>query len=309
MTDRREMTWLSLTHDFSRELRSALSEYEGEAHALDEPSARRLAAVCRGYLGYLRELGESNPPVIDGLDADGLRADLRACLARLLPACAGPPRSCAEELRALIDGLPERVPLDSPYRFSGNWQFPHARAWMRELEPLAGRPHLSFLEVGSYEGRSACWLLENILTADSSRLLCADAFEPLGPGAEPYEALFDSNIAATGAAHKVSKLKGIAQETLRTLRADQFDFVYLDASSTASEQLEDAVLSWRLVRCGGLVVFDDCGGDKSYQPGVRRAVEMFLSAIEGQYVLLRDDFQISIRRTAPPGLLTDAGSR
>ena len=33
------------------------------------------------------------------------------------------------------------------------------------------------LEIGSFEGRSAIWLLENILTHSNSHLTCVDTFE------------------------------------------------------------------------------------------------------------------------------------
>lgn len=37
----------------------------------------------------------------------------------------------------------------------------------------------------------------------------------------------------------------------------QFDFVYMDASHTRSDTLLDAVLMWRMVAAGAVVVFDD----------------------------------------------------
>lgn len=47
--------------------------------------------------------------------------------------------------------------------------------WERWLAPFKGQP-VTALEIGSYEGRSACWLLENILTHPDARLLCVDTF-------------------------------------------------------------------------------------------------------------------------------------
>ena len=37
----------------------------------------------------------------------------------------------------------------------------------------------------------------------------------------------------------------------------EFDFVYIDASHTHSDTLLDAMLTWRMVATGGVVVFDD----------------------------------------------------
>ncbi len=55
--------------------------------------------------------------------------------------------------------------------------------WEEHLAPFKGKTGVAALEVGSYEGRSAVWLLENILTAPDALITCVD---PLwGAGDEP----------------------------------------------------------------------------------------------------------------------------
>src|SRR5215207_4541549 len=110
-----------------------------------------------------------------------------------------------------------------------------------------GRPGLNFLEVGSFEGRSACWLLRSVLTGEGSRLTCIDLFpEMLGgndarlPRVAHVSANFDHNVAATGAGHRVRKLRGSSEYWLRALPPDSFDFVYLDGSHNAPYVLSDA---------------------------------------------------------------------
>jgi predicted O-methyltransferase YrrM len=44
---------------------------------------------------------------------------------------------------------------------------------------------------------------------------------------------------------------------MRSLPLNSFDIVYIDGSHKASDVLEDAVISWRLVKPGGLIIFDD----------------------------------------------------
>ena len=43
-------------------------------------------------------------------------------------------------------------------------------------EYFNGRENLSFLEVGTLEGRTTVWLLDNILTDSKSRIHCVDPF-------------------------------------------------------------------------------------------------------------------------------------
>lgn len=65
------------------------------------------------------------------------------------------------------------------------------------------------LEIGSYEGRSAVWFLENILTHPTARIVCVDLFTRL-----PFELRFDHNIRISGAGDKVTKMKGRSETVL-----------------------------------------------------------------------------------------------
>lgn len=45
------------------------------------------------------------------------------------------------------------------------------------LAHMRDKENLNFLEIGSFEGRSTGWLLENVLTHDSSKIICIDTFD------------------------------------------------------------------------------------------------------------------------------------
>jgi predicted O-methyltransferase YrrM len=108
------------------------------------------------------------------------------------------------------------------------------------------------LEIGNFEGFSAIWQLEKILTHPTSSITCIDIFnDPV------IEERFDRNIEATGVAYKVKKIKGSSEKMLRALGLEQFDYVYIDGSHLGKFVLSDGVLSWDLVKPGGLIVFDD----------------------------------------------------
>jgi hypothetical protein len=115
-----------------------------------------------------------------------------------------------------------------------------------------GKPNVHALEIGTYEGFSAIWQLENILTDPSSTITCIDIFDE-----KVIEDQFDRNIKATGVAYKVKKLKGSSEIMLRGLNLEQYDYVYIDGSHMPKWVLSDAVLSWDLLKKGGLMIFDD----------------------------------------------------
>ena len=79
------------------------------------------------------------------------------------------------------------------------------------------------------------------------------------------EARFDSNIAkaqsVTGNTATVIKHKKPSNIALVELAAEgrtsTFDLVFVDGSHQATDVLTDAVISFQLLRLGGLMIFDD----------------------------------------------------
>jgi len=115
--------------------------------------------------------------------------------------------------------------LAGEHKFSANFFSRNIETWKHHLRRFAHKPDLNFLEIGSFEGASACWLLKNILTSGSSRLTCIDTFDFAGQGSyylqdEGSESMsieerFDFNIRLTGSAARVRKLIGYSQVVLR----------------------------------------------------------------------------------------------
>jgi predicted O-methyltransferase YrrM len=180
------------------------------------------------------------------------------------------------------------------YRFSQDGTTPNAERWRSVLSHLAGRPGIRALEVGTYEGRSAIWFLENILTDSSSSITCVDLFDG------PYEATFDSNVAAFGG--RVKKIRAPSQLGLRNLEAWSYDFAYIDGSHTAKDVLVDTILAWDLVKPGGIIIFDDYGWagltekltGEAFTP--RIAIDAFLHVLEPYIEIVHKDYQVIVRK-------------
>jgi predicted O-methyltransferase YrrM len=162
----------------------------------------------------------------------------------------------SENLRLSSNPIPSkegRVP-DSPYVFTLLAHYVHIPDWENHLRELKGKPNIQALEIGSFEGFSAIWQLGNILTHPTSSITCIDIFDE-----KTVEERFDRNIKATGVAYKVIKLKGSSEQMLRSLHEQKYDYVYIDGCHLAKWVLSDAVLSWDLVKPGGVIIFDDYG--------------------------------------------------
>lgn len=125
------------------------------------------------------------------------------------------------------------------------------------------------LEIGSFEGRSACYLIEELAIAHPIEIYCVDTWQ----GGEEHATLdmkmhemnFNHNIVDSiqlvRNQAKVYKRKGLSIVELSRLivegMSESFDVVYVDGSHQASHVFADAALSFNLLRVGGVLIFDD----------------------------------------------------
>jgi predicted O-methyltransferase YrrM len=155
------------------------------------------------------------------------------------------------------------------YNFTNNWFEANAIKVWNEL--FTKYDPFKVLEVGSFEGKSACYLIENLGSKHDVEITCVDTWE----GGEDHndikdkmhevEQRFNSNIehAKSLIKHKaiVTKIKKSSDIALPELLvnggANQFDLVYIDGSHLACDVMMDAVLGFKLLKKDGLIIFDD----------------------------------------------------
>ncbi len=127
--------------------------------------------------------------------------------------------------------------------------------WARWLEPYRGKP-ASGIEIGVYEGRSTCWLFENILTHSDARLWCLDTFESFDGIEGDYLERFEDN---TGQYEdRINLDYGLSQDFLREIPITHpYDFAIIDGSHAAKDVLADSVLVWDWLKPGGIIIWDD----------------------------------------------------
>jgi Methyltransferase domain len=183
------------------------------------------------------------------------------------------------------------------HQFSFDWFTSHIPEFQKYLGHLRGQP-CSAVEIGAHEGRSTTWLLENVLTHEQSRITTID----LRP-----QPCFWHNIEASKGLEKTQLLEGHSGEVLRTLPLASADFIYIDGSHSAPDVLEDAVLSFRVLKVGGIMAIDDYGFDDSRWKGEgfpTAALDAFLEAYQARIELLERNYQLWLRKLgdrAAPG--------
>jgi hypothetical protein len=178
------------------------------------------------------------------------------------------------------------------YRFTSDWFTPAIPVWKKVLSDYQGKPDIHYLEVGVFQGRSALWMLENILTHPSARMTTIDILE---------NPTYLENLEKSGAADKATTLIGPSQEVLLTLPADSFDIIYIDGSHQGDHVLTDAVLAWGLLKEGGTLIFDDYAWNKEWAdevtPGV--AVDTFVTLFRRELDVTWRKHQLVVKRRKP----------
>jgi predicted O-methyltransferase YrrM len=120
---------------------------------------------------------------------------------------------------------------------------------------------LTCLEVGTYEGRSALYLLENFV--GNSVLTVIDKF--FFPS---YKKLYFYNITNHPKGAQVKTMEGNSFIEISKLleQGAYFDFIYLDAGKTAGENIGNLILAERILKVGGILVVDDFTWNKHADP-------------------------------------------
>lgn len=186
------------------------------------------------------------------------------------------------------------------FHITQDWFTHNITVWEKALDSFCGKPETKCLEIGSFEGLSACWLLENILTHNTSRIVCVDPFD--SPGQLQAERNFDYNIKKTQAAYKVVKLKGLSQQVFPLLAGSLFDIIYIDGSHHPVNTLQDALSAWPLLKNGGVMIFDDYEIGSSYPPEIsadidpKPGIDTFLNFIGDEFTLLSCEWQMIIKK-------------
>lgn len=191
--------------------------------------------------------------------------------------------------------VPDDKAYQKRYVFSIDWFTSNIPIWEKVMAPYKGKPDIQYLEIGLFEGRSAIWVLENILTDPSARLTGIDIFE--GPIKDRYLA----NMKLCGAGDKVKTIIAPSQTVLRTLPLESFDIIYIDGSHEKADVLEDAVLCYRLLKHGGTLIFDDyryagfvSGADPTDFP--KTAIDPFAECFDKYLTVIHNGEQLILRK-------------
>ena len=193
----------------------------------------------------------------------------------------------------------------SEYQYTKDWFQWAPKVWGQLIPHLPARKN--FLEIGSFEGRSAVWTIENLME-DGGEIVCIDTW---GGGDEHTpedmagaEERFHQNITLVRSNfpnRAVVSFRCTSVEGLAGLLAHkkQFDFIYIDGSHIAKDVLTDACMAWPLLKDKGFMVFDDYMWRPSGFTILQRpkiAVDTFINMFEDELIVTHIGYQLIVRK-------------
>jgi predicted O-methyltransferase YrrM len=193
----------------------------------------------------------------------------------------------------------------SDYQYTKDWFSWSPGVWEQLIPHLPARKN--FLEIGSFEGRSAVWIVQYMME-DGGELICVDTWEG---GAEHVngemsgaEDRFKHNIdliMGNFVDRDVQPIKSTSVDALGNLISykKHFDFIYIDGSHLAKDVLTDACMAWPLLKSKGFMVFDDYswkppGFTLLQRPKV--AVDAFINMFEDELQIAHSGYQLIVRK-------------
>ncbi len=152
--------------------------------------------------------------------------------------------------------------MDDKYEFTVDW---FSKYWPNWLTLTADQRISRILEIGSFEGRSTCTMIDHFSRIAPLEVLCIDDWAG-GTDLNEFdmavvEQRFNRNIQrAIGGAEnsvKVQKCKGRSIEMLASLLANGCRDYFVDGSHEAPDVLGDLVIAYELCAIDGLIIVDD----------------------------------------------------
>jgi len=154
------------------------------------------------------------------------------------------------------------------YKFKDYWFFNNIEI-INYFLPKLSDIKFDYLEIGSHEGMSLLNILENYENVQATSI-------DLWSNSE-IEKVFDENLKKF---KNLEKMKLDSIIALRKLKNNnrKFDYIYVDGFHEGTHVLIDAVLSFKLLRINGIIIFDDF---------MQYDKKLFYKSYEGIYYFLK----------------------
>lgn len=172
--------------------------------------------------------------------------------------------------------------------FTTDWFSRRIGEWWSILRSYINKP-INYLEIGTWEGRSLSWVCRHILKNRDSRAWAIDIWE-----GDLYNRYLEST---RDIADRVTSIRSTSRDALKSenIICRQYDIIYIDGDHHSMSALEDAILSFPLLKDGGVLIFDDyLGGDIKSLSSPHIGISSFLNVYNMD--VIHAGYQIFLRK-------------
>lgn len=197
------------------------------------------------------------------------------------------------------------------YKFTEDW---FSADDLVQFLPLKTQKEIHFLEIGSFEGKSTVWFLENILLNEKSTITCIDPWTTYSQNNNSFDSYnkvdsewnftdnkntFLHNIYLSGFKNKVIIEQGFSNEILPKFILDKkkYDIIFIDGNHTSPFVITDGIMSWHLLKEGGLMIFDDyLWSDSNSTLSPKLAVDSFINCFRDYIEVIWSEYRLVIKK-------------
>lgn len=198
--------------------------------------------------------------------------------------------------------------------YTKNW---FSLAGIEHILPMGTINRLDMLEIGSFEGQSTIWFLQNLLQHPESFITCVDPWLNYSQDTNSINSYnqnitewnfkndniksnFLNNIQFYNLSSKINILQGLSSEILPLLaiQKKRYDIIYIDGNHTAPFVLTDAILCWNLLKLNSIMIFDDYGWGLEQSETLRPklAIDSFVNCFKDYIDVVINDYKYVIKR-------------
>ena len=187
------------------------------------------------------------------------------------------------------------------FKFTNNWFGRNINISMKILKKIFENKPVKILEIGSYEGRSAIWMLENLCKLPGSTFTSIDPYSTADTTAPVEDGTYERfcyNIKLCTHVSKFNQHVGYSKDIMPKLIAEKkiYDVVYIDGSHIREDVLVDMDNAHQLLESNGIMLMDDAGFDPNKDENAMGAIKRFLVKHPGEYRLLLKEWQWMIQK-------------
>jgi len=189
--------------------------------------------------------------------------------------------------------------LSVNYLFINKYNY---KTWISILKEYA-KHEINILEIGVYKGVSSVWFLDNLMKNKNSRLYLCDTWT----GSVEYNndfnkvfEIFSKNIEKAPHNDQIIINKKRSDEALMQYIKENinFDIIFIDASHDSRDVMLDAMLSWKVLKLNGILIFDDYLWNKmpnDYECP-KLAIDNFVKMYRDNIKILKVGYQVIIKK-------------